>query len=207
MARRTRKTQLEEERMTDSNISRVIKLLEPEDGSKPISKKDACQILGMSYNTTRLAQIIDKYKEQQAKDAARRAEKRGKPLAQDEITYIIQEYLSGSTVDYISGSIYRGPQLIKQVLEKYAVPTRARSTDYFKPELIPEKAMKDRFAIGETVYSARYNAMAKIRTEMFQNNKWVYGIWVTSGDHKQNAYQPAEELASLAHIRELGIKV
>jgi hypothetical protein len=49
---RKRRTELEEEKMTDSNLSRVIRLLEPEEGKKPITKKDACQMLGMTYNTT-----------------------------------------------------------------------------------------------------------------------------------------------------------
>jgi hypothetical protein len=40
MARK--RTELEQERMTDANIERVISLLEPkEQGVKPITKKDA----------------------------------------------------------------------------------------------------------------------------------------------------------------------
>ena len=37
--------------------------------------------------------------------AKKRAEKRGKPLSNDEVVYIIQEYLSGSTIDSISNTI------------------------------------------------------------------------------------------------------
>jgi hypothetical protein len=42
MARK--KSASEEELMTDANIAKVIKLLEPEQGAKAITKKDACQI-------------------------------------------------------------------------------------------------------------------------------------------------------------------
>ena len=53
MARK--RSALEEEKMTDANILRVISLLEPkEEGKQPITKKAACEILGMAYNTTRL---------------------------------------------------------------------------------------------------------------------------------------------------------
>lgn len=200
--KRTKRNQ--EEKLTPSNIERVISLLECE---KPITKKDACAILNIAYNTTRLQQIIDKHKDKLAREAKFRAEKRGKPVTKDELQYIIQEYLNGSTIDAISASTYRGPTLIKQVLEKHAVPVRARTQDYFKPELIPEEAMRDRFEVGEIVYSARYDSTAKIKSEMFQNGKWIYRIWLLADKWNQSAYQPAEELASLKHLVELGVKI
>ena len=60
----TRKKSVDEDTlMTPANISKVIRLLEPtEEGVKPITKKDACQYLGMSYNTTRLGTIIEDFK-------------------------------------------------------------------------------------------------------------------------------------------------
>ena len=42
------------ENLTDSNIKNVISLLEAE---KPITKKEACDILNISYNTTRLNKL------------------------------------------------------------------------------------------------------------------------------------------------------
>ena len=201
-ARKTKRSQ--EEKLTPSNIEYVISLLEAE---KPITKKDACAILCIAYNTTRLQQIIDKHKDKLARDAKFRAEKRGKPLTKDEIQYIIQEYIGGATIDSISNSTYRGPTLIKQVLDTYAVPIRSRSPNYFKPELIPEAAMRDRFNVGEIVYSARYDSTAQIKSEMNQNGKWIYRIWLLSDNWLQGAYQPAEELASLEHLREIGVRV
>lgn len=193
-----------EEKLTPTNIEYVIGLLEAE---KPCTKKDACAILNIAYNTTRLQQIIDKHKDKLARDARHRAEKRGKPVTADETQYIIQEYLGGATIDSISKSTYRGTTLIKQVLDKHAVPIRARTTDYFKPELIPEEAMRDRFKVGEVVYSARYDSTAKIETELFENNRWVYRLWLLADKWQQKCYQPAEELASLEHLRAIGVKV
>jgi hypothetical protein len=203
-----RKSASEEELMTSANISKVIRLLEPEDGVKPITKKDACQILGMAYNTTRLGTIIDEFKKKQYRDAERRAEKRGKPVTDDERVYIISEYLAGETVDSISKSTYRSPTFIKSVLEVNAVPIRVPGSSYFKPELIPEGAMRDKFKLGEVVYSARYDSTARIDAEQFsEKHGWVYRVWLLAEKWQQNAYQEATELASLEHLRELGVRV
>lgn len=203
-----KRSELEEELMTDANILRVIRLLEPvEEGTKPITKKDACQILGMSYNTARLGTIIQEYKDKQARDKKFRAEKRGKPITQDELKYIISEYLAGEPIDGISKSIYRSPGLIKQTLEDNSVPIRVPGHSYFAPQLIPEGAVRDRFKVDEVVYSARYDTLAKITGEK-QDPKhgWIYSVWLR-GNWQQYAYQPAYELASLKHLRELGVNI
>jgi hypothetical protein len=203
-----RKSASEEELMTPANIAKVIKLLEPEDGVKPITKKDACQILGMAYNTTRLGTIIEEWKKKQSRDAERRAEKRGKPVTNEERVYIISEYLSGETVDAISKSTYRSPAFIKNVLETNSVPIRVPGSSYFNPELIPEGAMRDRFKIGEVVYSARYDSVARIDAESHtEKHGYVYRVWLLSEKWLQAAYQEAAELASLEHLRNLGVRI
>lgn len=205
-----KRSELETERMTPANISRVIRLLEPsEENVKPITKKDACQILGMAYNTTRLGTIIEEYKKSQERSAKRRAELRGKPASKDDIVYIISEYLSGEPVDSISKSTYRSPTFIKNILESHAVPIRVPGHTYFSPELIPEGAMRDRFKVGEVVYSARYDSTARIEAERENHpvHGWVYAIYLLSEKWLQNAYQPASELASLEHLRELGVRI
>lgn len=205
-----KRSELEEELMTDANIARVIKLLEPqEEGAKPITKKDACQILGMAYNTTRLGNIIEQFKDRQARTAKRKAELRGKPVTQDETQYIISEYLAGEPVDGISKSTYRSAAIIKSVLDKYSVPIRVPGHSYFDPQLIPDGAVRDRFKVGEVVYSARYDSIARIDSERENHPKhgWVYGIWLLSEKCLHAAYQPASELASLEHLREIGVKI
>lgn len=203
-----RKTELEQERMTDANMLRVIGLLEPKDTSqKPITKKDACAILGMNYNTTRLDAILQQFKDRQARDRERRAALRGKPVTQEESAYIIKEYIQGATVESISRSTYRGTEFIKRVLEENAIPKRNSSPDYFHPQLIPDGAVQFKFEIGETVYSARYDSTAKIITEQpHPEYGWVYRLWLTNERWLQYAYQPACELASLKHLQALGVK-
>ena len=205
-----KRSELEADLMTPANISRVIRLLEPqEEGTKPITKKDACQILGMAYNTTRLGTIIDEFKKTQARNAQRRAELRGKPATIEDTVYIISEYLNGEPVDAISKRTYRSPTFIKNILEKHSVPLRVPGHTYFKPELIPDGAVRERFKVGEVVYSARYDSIARIDSERENHPKhgWVYGIWLLSEKWLQSAYQPAHELASLEHLRELGVRI
>ena len=202
----TRKTN--EDLLTEANILRVIDLLEPKEGKSKTTKKDACQILGIAYNTTRLATIIDSYKEKKAKELERRSALRGKPATQDEINFVIQEYMEGNTVDSISKSLYRSSGFVATILEKYEVPKRASSTDYFRPELIPDGAVRERFAVGEIVYSARYDSIARIDLEQSDPRYgWIYRIWLLSDKWLQSAYQEACELASLEHLRTLGVKI
>ena len=205
---RKRKTELEEERMTDSNLSRVIRLLEPEEGKKPITKKDACQMLGMAYNTTRLGTIIEQFKERQRRTAEQRAKLRGKAVTKDEKIFIIQEYLTGSTIDAITKSTYRGVTIIKQVLDEYSVPLRIPGQNYFNPQLIPDGAARDKFEVGEVVWSARYCSLAKIYSEKLDpKHGHIYHMWLMDDRWRQYCWQPAYELASLQQIRELGVQV
>ena len=205
---RKRRTELEEEKMTDSNLSRVIRLLEPEEGKKPITKKDACQMLGMTYNTTRLATILEQFKERQRRTAEQRAKLRGKAVTKDEKIFIIQEYLSGATIDAITKSTYRGVAIIKQVLDEYSVPLRIPGQNYFNPQLIPDGAARDKFEVGEVVWSARYGSLAKIYSEKLDpKHGHIYHMWLMDDKWRQYCWQPAYELASLQQIRELGVQV
>lgn len=193
-----------DEKLTDTNIAKVIRLLEAE---KPITKKDACAILNISYNTTRLGNIIEKYKEKKEAEKARRAAKRGKPVTLEEIQYIADSYLSGEPIDTISKSISRNPQFVVAVVDKYGIPKRKSSPDYFHPELIPDSAVRNRFSVGEKVHSARYDSMATIKAEFTHKEGYVYRVWLEDERWQQFAYQPAWELASLEHLREIGIKI
>ena len=192
------------ERLDSASIERVIKLLEPTDGSKPGTKKDACAILGITYNTTRLGNIVEKYKADKERDAARRAEKRGKPATETEINYVISSYLEGETIESICNSLYRGNSFVKGILFRYAVPIRQPAHSYFRPELVPDDACKDSFALNEKVYSMRYDSLAIVKSEF---SPGVYCLFLLSEKWRQYCYQPAIELASLDHLRKMGINV
>lgn len=208
MARTRKALESEKEKMTDANIAKVISLLSSkEDGAKPITKKDACAILGMAYNTTRLASIIEKYNERMEYAASRRASLRGKPLSNQEVVFAVEAYLEGDSIDSIAKSMFRSAEKVKTALKANGVPFRPATNDYFNPELVPDKACKERFNIGDKVYSVKYNATADVVKEEFhKDGYYAYRVWLL-GDENKFAYTPAYELASLEHLKELGVKV
>lgn len=196
----TRKSKnADNERLDDASLDKAIELL-----ANKGTKKDACAILNISYNTTRLGTLIEKYLEKKKYEQSKRAEKRGTPPTTAEINYVISSYLEGDTVDSISNSLYRSSSFVNSILHKYDVPIRNIPHNYFKPRLIPDGAVRDSFSIGEKVYSARYDSLAKIHGEFA---KGVYRIFLLSDKWQQFAYQEAAELASLEHIRKLGVNV
>src|SRR5210317_2339466 len=95
------------ENLTQANITKVIELLNPTDGSKPITKKEACGILNIAYNTTRLGNIISEHLETMEFRARRKAQNKGKAATKKEIQDAIRGYLDGETVSDIAKQLYR----------------------------------------------------------------------------------------------------
>ncbi len=182
-----KRSELEETLMTPANIERVIALLEPTDGSKPGTKKLACEMLGMAYNTTRLGTIIENYKDKQAKEKARRAELRGKPATEDDIKYVISEYLEGATIDGISTSLYRSANFVRKILEDNAVPIRVMGHSYNNPQEVPADAVRERFVVGTKAYSMRYDSKCLIEKEIFdtRNLGYIYRVWLLAEKWQQ----------------------
>lgn len=206
----TRKIPDTEDRLNWANFEKVLYMLSPpeDSGYKAWTKKEACQFLGIAYNTTRLGTLLEKHKDKKTKDAARRASLRGKPPTPDEISYSITEYLAGETIDSISKSLYRSSVFVRGILERSAVPLRSPGNSYFRPDLIPEEATRTSFAVGEVVYSARYQSLARVDSQSTHRSYGnIYRVWLLAEKWKQSAWQPAEELASLEHLRKIGVKV
>lgn len=208
------------EKLDEFTISGVINLLESDN---PITKKEACEILNISYNTTRLNKIIAGHKEQQERVAKLRAKNRGKAAQPHEISRAIEEYLSGDSLSEIAKGMYRSTAFIKGIIERYKVPVRASSSNYFHPEMLPDDVLSEDFEPDEIVWSAKYNTTAVIKGHKSSdskfkkwNNKGVvqnhpihgkcYRIWI-SGKHSQYALQPWYELGKLKHLQDLGVKL
>jgi len=193
------------EKLDDANLKYVIELLESD---KPITKKEACSILRISYNTTRLGNIIAGYKERAATDARLRAKNRGKAASDGEVVRAIEEYLNGDAISEIAKFMYRSSGFIKGIINRYNVPVRSASSDYFSPELLPDDVLSEDFEPGELVWSARYNTTARV-DKLIQTQKEhgkVYRIW-TLGNSQRFASQPWYELGKLEHLQNLGVKL
>ena len=208
------------EKLTASNIKHVISLLE---GSPPITKKEACEILNISYNTTRLNKIIEDYREEKERQAKMRAQKRGKPATDAEIATIVESYLEGDSIVDISKRVYRSAAFVKNIIETLGVPSRVTGEDKHKPEILPDACVAEEFNIGEIAWSATYHAPCEVRQKLDEKYNDRYGancyrVWIrekTTQDSPffghiegggYNAYVPAYELGKLSHLEKYGVR-
>ena len=153
------------ENLTKANIAKVIELLEQE---KPITKKEACSILNITYNTTRLGKIIDEHKLDIERTSRMKAKLRGKPATDDDIRFVVQRYLTGENVSSIASSMYRSPAFVKSIIEKIGVPMKLPEGDYEgrRTAMLPDQCVADEFKVGEVVWAIRKNYPAKIVREI-----------------------------------------
>ena len=107
------------ENLTDESISKVISLLRQD---SPITKKEACEILNIRYNTTRLQNIIDDFEQTLARKERFKAEKRGKAASQEEISQVVRGYIDGQNVSNIAEGMYRSPAFVKNIINRLGVP-------------------------------------------------------------------------------------
>jgi hypothetical protein len=193
----------EGEDLSPSNVKKVISLLERE--INPISKKEACEILHISYNTTRLSKIIEDYKERVEYSSSRRKQNKFKPLDPYETKQIIESYLAGDSLSKISEEVYRSINVVKNILTMYNLPIRNKSYTYFDPVFLENEDMiSDDYNVGDLVFSSRYNCAAIVKKVYKETNS--YKIWLF-GDYNQWAHQPYYELSDLREAQKLGIRL
>ena len=152
------------EKLTSSNIQHVITLLE---GEKPITKKEACAILCISYNTTRLAKIIADHAENIAYKEERKNRNKGKAASDYEIKEAVTMYLKGENVTTIAQSLFRSAGFVRAILDRLGVPTKPSSVEErVGTGYLPENCIAEEFEVGELAWSAKYHAIVEIQHEM-----------------------------------------
>lgn len=156
------------ENLTKTNISKVIELLNPEGEAKPITKKEACSILNIAYNTKRLDTIIQEHLDDIERVSRMKAKLRGTPASDDEIKWVIRGYLGGENVSEIASRMYRSPAFVKAIIEKIGVPMKLADSDYegIRSAMLPEQCVAEEFEEGELVWAIRKNSIAKIKYEI-----------------------------------------
>lgn len=189
----------EGEDLSPSNIERVIQALESD---TPITKKEACQMLKISYNTARLGKIIDEFKERVLFVEKRKKQVRNTPVDDSDRQYIVQEYLSGTSITEISESIFRSANVVKNILKQYNIPIRNKAYNYFDPVSLEPDVWAEDYSKGDLVFSARYNSPAYVEKliQYSPAHGKVYRVWIL-GDHSQWAIQPFYELADLRKLQ------
>jgi len=209
------------EKLSDTNIEKVVSLLEQDN---PITKKEACNILNIRYNTTRLAKIIEEWKDTQDFRQRRKAQNKGKMATKDEIRMVVQSYLDGDNISNIAQSIYRSSSFVRNIIERLGVPQKLAESDHEgkRRAMLPEQCVSEKFQVGEKVWSPRNNKFAEVIEEFdtpYNEEKYgcpCYRLWVLEPCDTSQTFFPwldgsrtgytsfalAYELGSLRHLKE-----
>lgn len=204
------------EDLSNANIRKVIAAL---NASPAISKKEACEVLKISYNTSRLSKIIEEFTSRQEDIKRLKDKKKGLPATPDEMKYIITEYISGTPIYKISEMMYRSSNFIKTIVDQVGIPEREANVSALKPQLIPESCIATEFEIDEIAWSAAHRAKCRI-IKRLADDYYVpkygvpcYNIYVleeSKESHSEGGFfssHLAYDLGKLSHLEAYGIKV
>tara|TARA_Y100000758_G_scaffold293032_1_gene248774 strand:+ start:138 stop:863 length:726 start_codon:yes stop_codon:yes gene_type:complete len=156
------------EKLSDTNIQETLELLE---SGTPFTKKEACLKLNISYNTSRLKNILADYQDKIDFREKRKSQNRGKPAAPYEITETIVLYLNQEPISSIASSLFRSPSFIKGILNKVGVPEiptkENRSRVYHhKFAFLPDVMIGTIFEPNEWAWSAKHHGLVKVKNEI-----------------------------------------
>ena len=167
------------------------------------SKKAACEMLGIAYNTKRLDTLIENFVNRQELEKAHRAKKRKEAIKPEEVGMWVTSYLNGASMAELSKEYFRSEAIIKHHLEKHGALLRQQKTDRLNPAMLPEQCVATEFTPGQSVWSAAYNCVAQVVCKY----KNPYRIQVLSSGIQEFSYQPAYELGDLTHLEKLGVNL
>jgi hypothetical protein len=205
--------------------------------SKAITKKEACDILNISYNTTRLSKIIEEHDEQKAYTKKRKSSLRGRPATDAEISEACTSFLEGDTITDISKRLFRSAGFVRAILEKVGVPQRPNNKEErLIPNYFPDECVAEDFAYGEIAWSATYHGTVIVQEEL--TPEWLasksgmgnfdydakygcpcYAIYIVQNVDSEDtffshvvaggfsAYAPAYELGKLQHLKQYGVNL
>ena len=153
------------EKLSYENVDRVIEYLSQDN---PITKKEACEVLNIRYNTTRLQRIIDDHNDIKNHRETRKSQNKGKAASRDEIKSVVQSYLDGYNISQIAESIYRSPSFVKNIVERLGIPQKMAESDYesMKNYMLPEECVSESFSYNEKVWFPRKNKFALVKNEI-----------------------------------------
>ena len=219
--------------MTAVNIEHVIKLLKPTNSDKPITKKEACSILNISYNTSRLDKILEEYLEEKQYRDKRKAENRGKPPSKYETVTSIERFLEGAPISDISRALYRSPAFVNGIIERAGVPQKRSKEEkkgyQYSYYMLPDECVKTSFRDGEIAWSAVHDRAVEVMKEdtridyeakygskcyeiyVYEYVEWTPDMYVSGwiGPRKmgERSFVLAYDLGSLEHLKEIGVTV
>ncbi len=229
------------ENLSNQNIEKVISLLNPSSSAPPstkaITKKEACDILNIAYNTTRLQKIIEDYNEKKEYTKKRKAGLRGRPASNDEIAEACTSFLGGDTISDISKRLFRSPSFVRNILEGVGVPSRpSNKEERLTPHYFPDECVSEEFKYGEVAWSSTYHSTVIVKERL--DIDWLvskkgmanvdyeskygcpcYSIYIIQKIDSEDtyfssvqaggfsAYVPAYELGKLTHLEKYGVNL
>ena len=209
------------EKLDDANLQRVLEALNNE---KPITKKEACAMLNITYNTTRLSSIMVDFQETLEFRAKRKSQNRGRKATDYEIKQSIEMYLDEQPVSSIASALYRSSTFVRNLLDRVGVPQKRPKTLQGMSEKIgylPDECVSESFEPGEKVWCARYDLPARVVKEKYSTKYdcltyQVYVIELTNFESKYfgfikeggfHAHFCSYDLGSLRHLNKYDINI
>ena len=209
------------EKLDETTLERVSELL---NDAKPITKKEACNMLNITYNTTRLTSIMADFQETMQFRAVRKAQNRGKKATDYEIKQAIEMYLEEQPVSSIAQALYRSTTFVRNLLERVGVPLKRPSTERGSRAdigYLPDECVAEDFEPGEKVWCARYDLPARIVKGAYDSRHGckiyhIYVIELTNFESKYfghiaeggfNSHFYSYDLGSLRHLNKYDINI
>ena len=140
--------QKKQERLEEDNLNRVQEALA---SSTPITKKEACEMLNISYNTTRLSRIMEDHSETLRYRATRKSQLKGTKATDLEIKQTIEWYLDERPISDIAKAMYRSSTFVKNIINRVGVPEKRPKTEQRGNGYLPEECVSNTFEPGEKV--------------------------------------------------------
>ena len=180
----------------------VIAKLEAE---KPITKKLACEMLGIAYNTTRLENLIQEYKDDLDRVKLRKKQVRKEAVTEETVREWAKEYLvNGMPINEIAEFAYCTPLLVKTWLERYGALLPKTSPNPLNPEYVPEACMSSDFEEGELVYINGYCSFGIIKKEIKSKTAEAAGYKayriLLLGDERQHVNYMSCDICAVEHL-------
>jgi hypothetical protein len=148
--------------LNKAKLTEVRNLLKPETG-KPITKKLACEMLGIAYNTARLDKMITEHEEDTLRQKKKKDANRGKPATDYEISCCIESYLDKEPMSHLVERLGRSKLFVQRILDVVGLPERSTDNDYFNPVLLEEGFSQQYLDSGALVYSARHQEVGEVK--------------------------------------------
>ena len=212
--------QKKQERLEEDNLTRVQEALA---SSTPITKKEVCQMLNISYNTTRLHKILADHEETLRFRATRKSQLKGTKATDMEIKQTIEWYLDERPISDIAKAMYRSSTFVKNIINRVGVPEKRPKTEQQGSGYLPEECVSDTFEPGEKVWYTRKDLPARVIKEFRNDTNYedkygskcyqIYVIELTDfespyfGFIKEGGYYAtalAYDLGSLKHLEKYG---